>query len=42
MRKHKGWILLVVCILAGVLMTGCGKDNSDKQNSETSQNTEAE
>ena len=23
-------------------MTGCGKDNSDKQNSETSQNTEAE
>lgn len=42
MRKYKGWILLVVCILAGVLMTGCGKDNSDKQNSETSQNTESE
>ena len=42
MRKYKGWILLVVCILAGVLLTGCGKDNSDKQNSETSQNTESE
>ena len=42
MRKHISWMLLVICILAGVLLTGCGSNNSDKQSSGTAQNTETE
>ena len=42
MKKHINWMLLAICILAGVLLTGCGSNNSDKQSSETAQNTETE
>ena len=42
MRKHISWMLFAVCILAGVLLTGCGSNKSDNQGSETAQNTETE
>ena len=37
MKKHISWMLLGTCILAGVLLTGCGSNKSDKQSSETIQ-----
>ena len=31
MRRRIGSMLLVLCMMAGVLMTGCGADNAEKK-----------
>ena len=40
MKKHLSWMLFAICILAGVLLTGCGSGKTDQQNSETAKTTE--
>ena len=34
-------MLLVLCMMAGVLMTGCGADNAEKKSNDTTQKEES-
>ena len=35
-------MLLVLCMMAGVLMTGCGADNAEKKSNDTTQKKRAQ
>ena len=39
MAKKIGSVLLIVCMLAGTLLTGCGTNKADNQSRETTKNT---
>lgn len=41
MRRRIGSMLLVLCMMAGVLMTGCGADNAEKKSNDTTQKEES-
>ena len=42
MAKKIGSVLLIVCMLAGTLLTGCGTNKADNQSRETTKNTTEE